>query len=291
MSQFGSFRATLNGTVLLNVTDVKINRREKTAVVDQNGNLHASFATIRQASPSIDFTCGDLKSLLVTKLNNADLPMVAHATGGLVVIAPLGNTAAPGFITGALQAALATGQTFCNGISWSVGNAAMAACTGYGTSADGTTDPLVVSAPASPAQTARGTEYTLQSLTVGGVSITDCTNFDLQIGNKATNDAPGCFLNGLPFPTSVRSAGGMGATEITGTITFLDLTTAFANGTIVAVFAEKADGAPGVTANTVTVTLNTSLVMAQDRSGGTPSQRTIRFIATHDGTNRPLTIA
>jgi len=292
MTAFGTHRVTLDTTVLTNVSESRISRREKPLALDNSGNLHISQRTLMRASPVIEFATGDIKVLLA-KLSLLESPAWVAAGAGITVITPQAGTAGPGWASGSNHVlhTIASGMVLLDRLSWASDGMAVANCSVLAKSADGTTDPAPATATTAPAQGAVGTEFVLQSLTIGGTAVTDCTRFELTCQHQTTNEAPACFNLGLPYPTAILGAGAMGAAAFELTIECLNAITSFSNGAIVAVFKNKTANALALGSDTVTVTLNTCLVTAGDHVSGAPGSRTIKCLATHDGTNRPLTVA
>jgi hypothetical protein len=286
-------RLILDTTNLSNVSGVRFARREQTVSLAGSGNLHQASHHILRAAPTLGFQTGDLAGLL-GKLTNAEAPMWAIAGAGLIAHWAKQLTTAPGLVAGS-KVTIAAGQVYLDELSWSWGDLARASCTALAVSSDGITDPAPVATGIVPAQQGTAEAYVLTSLTVGGTAIPEPQAFRLRIDHRADTNVAGAFSAGLPYPTKVVTAGANGALAISGEATFADVglgVTIAGAGAVVAVFTRTVPDGFGLSANTVTVTLNaTSLLMSGDLDGSEPSTRTLRFMASHDGTNRPMTVA
>lgn len=292
---YGRAYTSINGTAIKSCRSRGVDRRIRAFSAGLDGTLHQTMHNGIRAAPITTFQTLDMGALLAL-LTNAETPMVAlNGTTGLNMVWPKGNSAAPGDAAGSVHRSeiMAGGSVYLDGISWSPGDAAEAACTALGINAAGTTDPVATAQNAAlPTAVYPDAAYVLTAFTVNSVSITELARFDLRLAHGAKNDDEAhCYLHGKPFPTSILhpGAGGQIAMELgfeTG-----DLGATVGLGNIVATFTPLAAGAIGTSGTAKTLTMVPGLIIEQGPTDGAPSRRSFRCLLKHDGTNRPLTVS
>lgn len=288
---FGSARVTLGSTELTNASGVSYARNETVSTVGDDGNMHAATNLVLTASPQIQFTCGDLGKLLggnpvllvdpLLKSTNG----IPYHSGNCSFVVPRSAAGAPGFYAGSTHAkiAMATAVTLLSSLSWSRGSMATASLASFGLGGTGATDPAVASNVAAPAQLTAQPVWVMTSCSINGVTC-PAVSVTITIDHKQTNRDQRCFNDGLPFPVVCLGAGTLGLAEVSCAIETPDMTTRFANGDVVMVFANKAQNGIGLGIETLTVTLNGSMQSQDDAwSIGAPSGRTINIRASYDG--------
>ena len=290
MTAYGLQAVTIDSTVLTGIKSYNFDRRERTLSADTDGTLHRTFHAVKRAAPKVDFSTVAVESLIALLTGSLDAPMREIASAVDFAFAQQA-TAGPGYGGTHRGVRLAKGHVYLTGLKWSPGGDGLeAACSVFGLSADGTTDPVALITPTLPVVTPSEV-FTLTSLTLGGQPVTKCQNLDFTIDPKAENNVEDvCYDLGLPFPKLMAVAGAAGPIEVDAMVETLDQGVAPAStGTLVAVFTQYAFGGT-LAVNTVTVTINASMIREETRVGGRPSARRFKVFARHDGTNRPLTI-
>ncbi len=295
---FNIVRINAAANVQTGIKAPSFQRREQYAPMGADGTLHITSDAVMRAAPMASWRTVSVRSLVALLAGSAELPMVAlDATNGLELIAGQINTAGPGYLAGSTHARrqMLRGQIYLSGLSWSPGNPLEAAVEAFGISTAGGTDPVGSTAvQALPTLAVNTEQLALSSLTVGGTPVTRVQSYEVQIAHRCENNVePLCFDAGLPFPVMLAEAGVNGQSEIIATIDTLDLTTVFSSGAVVAAFKTLTALGVGLTSNTTTATLNSSLIREETIEGanGQPAGRRLTIRATFDGTNRPLTLA
>ena len=283
----------LDGTTLTGCKGYNLQRREKFLTLGSDGTVHQTFHGVQRAAPMVQFQTVGVEQLLTALSSSLECPMKTIATAVDFNFAKQNNAAPGNNATGHTGSRIASGHVYLNGLKWSPSSDGLEAGVDvFGISADGTTDPVATIAPTlvtpTPAEV-----FTLTSLTLGGASVTKTLNFDLSIKHQAENNNESvCYNNGLPQPMNMQVAGSAGPIEIACTIETKDQALApTTTGTMVAVFTQYTFGG-GLSANIITLTINSALIREDSKGATQGSGGTRRFnlMARHDGTNRPLTI-
>lgn len=290
MSAYGLQAVTIDSTVLTGIKTYNFDRRERMLSADTDGTLHQTFHAAKRAAPKVDFSTVAVESLMGILTGSLDAPMKNITTAADFLFA-LQASATPGYGGTHRGIRLTKGHIYLTGLKWSpAGDGLEAACSAFGLSADGTTDPVTLITPTLPTVTPVEV-FTLTSLMLGGQAVTKCQSLDIGIDPKGENNVEDvCYDLGLPFPKEMAVAGAAGPIEVSATVELLDQAVAPANsGSLVAVFTQYAFGAT-IAANTLTVTINAAQIREEARTAGRPSTRRFKVLGRHDGTNRPLTI-
>lgn len=282
---------TIDATVLSGIRGYNLDRRERMLSPDTDGTLHQTFHAAKRAAPKVDFSTVAVESLMGILTGSLDAPM-KNITTAVDFCFALQASATPGYNGTHRGIRLTKGHIYLAGLRWSPGADGLeAACSAFGLSADGTTDPVSLITPTLPTVTPVEV-FTLTSLTLGGLAVTKCSSLDIGIDAKAENNVEEvCYDLGLPHPKEMAVAGAAGPIEVSGTVEMLDQGGApTTSGSLIAEFTQYAFGAT-LSANTLTVTINAALIREEARTGGRPSTRRFKILGRHDGTNRPITIA
>jgi hypothetical protein len=290
MSAYGLQAITIDATVLTGIRAYSLDRRERMLDAAADGTLHQTMHAAKRAAPKVDFSTVAVESLMGLLTGSLDAPMRNIGSAADFIFA-LRAASAPGYGGTHRGIRLAKGHIYLNGLKWSPGGDGLeAACSAFGLSTDGTTDPVALITPTLPTVTPIEV-FTLTSLTLGGLAITKCQSLDITIDAKADNGVEDvCFDLGLPFPKEMAVAGAAGPIEVSATVEGLDMAgSPSTSGSLVAVFTQYAFGGH-LGANTITVTINAGQIREEGRTGGRPSSRRWKVMGRHDGTNRPLTI-
>ena len=290
MSAYGLQAVTIDSTVLSGIKSYSFDRRERMLDAQTDGTLHQTFHAAKRAAPKVDFSTVAVESLMGLLTGSLDAPMKNIATAADFIFA-LQASATPGYGGTHRGIRLTKGHIYLTGLKWAPGGDGLeAACSAFGLSADGTTDPVTLITPTLPVVTPAEV-FTLTSLTLGGQTVTKCQNLDIGIDPKGENNVEDvCYDLGLPFPKEMAVAGAAGPIEVSATVELLDQAVApTTSGTLVAVFTQFAFGAT-LAVNTLTVTINAAQIREESRTAGRPSSRRFKVLGRHDGTNRPLTI-
>lgn len=291
MSAYGLQAVTIDATVLSGIKAYSLDRRERMLAADTDGTLHQTFHAAKRGAPKVDFSTVAVESLMGILTGSLDAPMKNIATAADFLFA-LQASATPGYGGTHRGIRLSKGHIYLVGLKWSPSADGLeAACSAFGLSADGTTDPVTLITPTLPVVTPVEV-FTLTSLTLGGVAVTKCQSLDIGIDPKAENNVEDvCYDLGLPFPKEMAVAGAAGPIEVSATVETLDQAAAPAtSGSLIAVFTQFAFGGH-LAANTMTVTINAGQIREESRTGGRPSGRRFKILGRHDGTNRPITIS
>jgi hypothetical protein len=292
---YGRAYTSINGTAIKSCRSRGVDRRIRAFSAGLDGTLHQTMHNAIRTAPLTTFQTLDLGALLGV-LTNVESPMVAlNGSTGLNMVWPKGNSAAPGDASGSVHRSeiMASGACYLDGISWTPGDAAEAACSVFGLNALGTTDPVVTSNTAAlPTAVYPDIAYVLTAFTVNSVSITELARFDLRLAHGAKNDDEAhCYLHGKPHPTSVLHPGAGGQIAMELNFETGDLGATVGLGNIVATFTPLAPGAVGTGGTAKTLTMVPGLLIESGPTDGAPSRRSFRCLLKHDGTNRPLTVS
>lgn len=297
MTAFNFSLAALNGTTLVGIRSANFDRRETQSPIGTDGTLHQTGASVIRAAPMAQLTTIAVRSLFAILGTGDEVPFVAlNGTTGLVLYGPKINATGPGYDSGSVHKTLtaANGMVFLDRVSWSPGGVAEASASVYITSTAGGTDPVTASTAALPTLPVNTEQMVLSTLTLNGTAVTRCASVEVSLSHRAeNNDESVCFNQGLPYPVLLTQAGVGGQTEVMVTIETLDLTTAFANGTVVIAFTSLSALGVGLGSATATMTINGALTREQTIGGenGQPARRQLMIRGTFDGTNKPVTIA
>lgn len=297
MTAFNFSLAALNGTTLVGLRSASLDRRESQSPIGTDGTLHQTGNGVIRAAPMAQLTTIAVRSLFGVLGTGDEVPFVAlNGSTGLVMYGPKINASGPGYDSGSTHKTCTAlnGMMLLDRVSWSPGQVAEASASVYITSTAGGTDPITVSTAAMPTLPVNTEQMVLSTCTINGTAVSRVASLEVSIGHRAENNDEGvCYNQGLPYPVLLTQAGVAGQTEISATIDTLDLTTAFANGTVVIAFTAISALGVGLGSNTATITINGVLAREQTINGenGAPARRQLLIRGTFDGTNKPLTIA
>ncbi len=286
----------MNGTALTGIRSPNFQRRENYSPVGTDGTLHQTSNAIIRTAPMVSFQTIAVRALITALNGSTDLYMkLLNGSTGMRLIGLQTATATTGYLSTASHASRLgpNGQVYLAGLSWTPGNVLVADVDAYFLSTDGTTDPITVgSTTALPTLSVNTEQLVMSSLVIGGLTITNCSNWTLSIAHQCeNNDEAICYSTGLPHPVLLRQAGVGGQTEIAMTCDTLDLNgSVTTSGTGVAVFKTVNPVGVGVSSNTTTVTVNGGLIREGEISGQ-PGGRRITVRGTYNGSNLPLVIA
>jgi hypothetical protein len=287
----------LNGSPLIGVRNPNFQRRETYSPIGTDGTLHQTSNAVIRGAPMISLETIAVRTLIGLLNDSDDTPMKAFdGANGIDMIGLLSSQAVPGYETDASHARrqMKRGQIYLSGLQWSPGEVLVASLDAFGVSQidEGNVDPVTVASNvAFPTLSLNEEQLVLTALTVGAQEITQTKSWSLAITHQAeNNDEAICFNTGLPFPVQMREAGVGGQLEFIATIEILDVNVVIpSSGTMVAEFQTLSPLGVGVSGDTTTVTLNSSLIR-EEAIEGTPAGRRITIHGTYDGVNLPLTI-
>lgn len=293
-----SFRfVKVNNTTIPGITDAVFDEREVDAILADDGQLHVTSAQVMQTAPIATFTTRAARSLALLLGTGDEVPVVAlDGTNGIDLIGAKADTV-PGLESGSVHAR----RQFLNGLllldrlSYRPGDDLMASATAFARSTAGGTDPVIrtpTTAPTLPLGTER---CGLSTLSLGGTSaLRGLLSLDIEIQHQVENNsaADGCYDGGLPHPVLLKQPGPGGASMVRAVVETLDLTTSFANGALVAAFAAGNHLGVGLSASTLTASVNGGLIRTRSiRGPGGAAARRIEVIGAFNGSTRPFTLA
>jgi len=287
----------INGTALPGTVNGTFDERENDNLREDDGQLHVTSAAVQRCAPMASWTTVALRSLFTVLGTGDEVPFaVLDGVNGLDMLGAEGDTA-PGLLAGTTHARrrFVSGLVMLDKISWRSGGLAEASCSAFAQAAAGGTDPVtraLTTAPTIPLNTER---LVLSGATINGAhALRKLQSLDVDLAHQVENNDPSqsCYDGGLPFPVVLKQPGAGGAITVSASLVTQDLTTTFANGTVVFTFAVLNHQGVGVSGSQAIVTLNTCLVRSRaiDGPNGAASRR-IDCVATFDGTNRPCTLS
>lgn len=158
---------------------------------------------------------------------------------------------------------------------------------------NGNTQPWTDSSVALPTVPAWDNGYVLDTLTVGGQTVTDgLVSLELTIDHQVENNAVGCFYNGRPWPTRIRKPGSAGAIAMRMILILQDIDLAVASGDVVALFKDvAASGGLGSTGKQLSFNGIINPWREIEDASGDPSTMTYLCLGYYDGSNKPLTLS
>jgi hypothetical protein len=287
----------INGTALPGYVDGVFDERETDDVRTDDGALHPTSATVRRAAPKAEFGTVCVRTLFGVLSTGDEVPFAAlDGTNGVEMIGAEGDTA-PGLASGSVHARrkFLNGLLMLDGISWRQDSLAIARCSVFAKAAAGGTDPVTRTAVAAPTIPVNTERLVLIAATINGVNaLPKLQSADLTIDHKVENNDPSqsCYDGGLPWPVALAMPGAAGAAVSKLVLETQDLTTAFANGTVVLTFGVLNAASLGVSANTAIVTLNNCFVRSRLINGPAgAATRRLEIQPVFDGTNRPCTLS
>jgi len=260
---------------------------------EDDGTIHATSQHANRVAPMARFQTVAARALNALLVGSSELPMVAlDGTNGLELIGGQIATAVPGYLgtTSHARRQAISGHVYLAGLDWSPGDVLVSTAEAFAIAANGTTDPFPATIVALPTVPVNTEQLVLSSLTLGGLAITRCASYSVQVTHQAENNDDGiCFNLGLPFPVMLKTAGVGGTSEVVITIECDDLTgTPTVAGACTAVFTALAVNGVGLGTAIMTVTGNNCLIQEEEIQGR-PGRRRFTARATWDGTTRPLT--
>jgi hypothetical protein len=300
MSRFAFNQVKLNNVLLTGIKSPNYDPREQESDLGADGAIHLTSTAIKRAAPKASFSTTALRTLIgqlvVSGATYSGLPYAA--LDGVNGISLIGNKigTAPGWASGSVCAArkMLTGIAMLSGLEWSAGDVVRASLDVFGLSANGTSNPVDSTSIAAVAPIA-AEQLALQSITIGGTDFTtSISSLRVNIEHKVENNVEGqCFSAGLPYPILNSMPGANGNAVITAEAEIADLTTAIANGDLVATFAVLTARGVGLSALVATCTLKTAMCREAPIAGedGANSKRRVSIRATYDGSNYPITLA
>lgn len=274
MTLHGRYDAQIASTNIKGTRSDGLRRNRSRITLGASGGLHqrASFA-VREA-PTISYDSHDLATLL-TALAAASAA-TPFASGAATLHYPRSAGNGPGYATGSttVRVTAASAVHYLDGLNWSSGQLASAACTAYCLSTDGSTVPTVEAVVAEPTAVAACPGWVLDGATWDAAAL-DPTSCSLAIGHRATNGADGSFKTGRPYPVRCVTAGPGGALQVSASLSVVDLDTAIdGDGTLVLTFRRLSDTI-GYQTGTITATLTGRLDDDLSSSQDSPSVRNL----------------
>lgn len=297
MTAFAFNAVRLNGTLLGGIDAPNFDRRENQMARGDDGQVHQTTAAVIRIAPMASFSTVAARALAVILGTGDEVPHVAlDGTNGLELLGLKINDAGPGYASGIVHARRqgARGALYLSGLSWSPGDVLRASAEAFFLGASGTADPVASSLTTAPTLPLNTEQMGLETLTLGGTTLTRVRSLDISIDHRAANDIEDiCYNLGLPHPLLLATAGINGPAEVTATVETLDLDTVIAgSGTLVAGFKSLNHLGVGLGSNALTVTLNAAIIREVSIPGqaGGAGVRRFEIRATFNGTNKPLTI-
>jgi hypothetical protein len=283
--------AALNGTALVGVRNAGLDRREVIIPGSADGALHQTTAAAMRAAPRASFSTLAMRDLAGVLTLNGAVPYCAlNGTTGFKAVALKVGTV-PGYDSGAnhVSRIIASGLLVVDGISWSAGSPAEMACSVFGLSADGTTDPVASAINAAlPTLPSLQEQLGLSAIALNSVAMTRVRNLQVSIGHQVENSGPICYAGDLPFPTQLTMPGVAGATEITASFDQSGFADTIGNGTLALQFRVATHNSIGLGATGINVTLATCMAREMQLDRDT---RRVEVRATWNGSTNPITIA
>lgn len=297
MSRFAIQAFSLNGTQYGGATGWQYDAGRQIDSEELDGLQYETAHHEIQTKPAADLSTRNLKGVIAalngptSSLAACDFPFKAfNGTTGLELIAGKAASDAPGYASGSVHVkrAMALGVMFLAGVSWSPGGKAEMRLRAMGRTAVGTptTDPVVSSLVALPAQPVPDFGYALTTLLLNNEPIPNPDSFELSIDPKFDWE----YLRGYPYPTDIVGAGVRGAGIIQARVNIGDLDIGAGTGVCSAVFTKFTIGG-GFSSDTVTFTLNGQWAQEQGISAqrGSNAGRELLVRTRWDGVTRPLT--
>lgn len=254
MTTHGRYDAQIATTNIKGTRSDALRRNRQRVTLGASGGLHQRASYVLSEAPTITYDTHDLGTLLTALAATTAATPNAAGAATLHYLRAAGD--GPGYAGGstAVRVTAATARHYLDGLTWSTGQAAVAACTAYCLSSNGTTAPVAESVVAEPAAVAACPAWVLSAATWDGTDLRPVAA-SLTIAHRATSSAPPCFTAGAPYPTRCVAAGPGGALGVTASLSLADLDVAVdGDGTLVLTFRQLADTI-GYGAGTITATL------------------------------------
>lgn len=286
----------LNNTLRTSVLEASFDPRRVRMAHVSDGMAYEQEHTAMREAPTISLVVTDLHEWLGV-LSGTYGFVALDGTNGLEVFHLKGASSGPGYSSSSVhqRRRMISGLVCLNELSWSPDAEARASLTAYGISSDGTTNPAIVTdnnaLPTFPTVSRR---FVLQALTIAGDTITRVRSLRIAIDPRHSNSDAACYNVGLPFPTTVLSAGPMGPAAITleAELNEMEAATGEGSGAVTATFRDiSGGGAVGTRQVAVTINGGYAWVEGTSANGQGPVSKRLVVTSRHDGTNLPLTIA
>lgn len=290
--RFAIQQIALNSTLYPGFSGESVARGRDVNTDQTDGVVFETMQHILQVKPGCELTTLNLKVALglMGTSGTAPFPLLTlDGTNGLQMVGAEAVTGGGYSGSSVHQARTALlGVLYLASVRWSPNQRAEFQLKGLFFSADGTTDPVVPSAVALPAQPTPNNGFALFSLTINGATVVSVNSVELTFDPKFDYE----YSTGLPMPVGIFGAGARGPLSVRLKADLGDAAVADGTGSVVLVFKQYVNGGGFGTAS-VTFTLHGNFSFEDQLGGsaGSPMSKSMTVIPTWDGTTNPVTWA